>query len=64
MLSDNKGSLVDFMGTPKLDGVLKRSERYTIVVDDGVVTGWFPGVGTNGVKQAENAWAPKVLESL
>ena len=64
MLSDNAGGLVDLLGTVKQDGCQKRSERYTMVVDDGVVTSWHPGVGTDGVKQPENAWAPKVLESL
>ena len=64
MLSDDSGALVDFMGMAKQEATMKRSQRYTMVVDDGLITGWFPGVGTDGVKQPENAWAPNVLENL
>lgn len=64
MLSDDGGALVDFMGEVKQEPCMKRSNRYTMVVDDGVISGWFPGVGTDGAKAPENAWAPNVLANL
>ncbi|GMI44483.1 hypothetical protein TrCOL_g7799 [Triparma columacea] len=62
MLSDSSGSLMNFLGTVKDDPIMKRSERYTLIAEGGKITHFFPGVGTDGQKTPENAWAPNVIE--
>jgi len=63
MLSDSSGHLINFLGTVKDDPMMKRSERYTLVAEDGKITHFFAGVGTDGQKTPENAWAPNVIEN-
>ncbi|GMI24325.1 hypothetical protein TeGR_g1642 [Tetraparma gracilis] len=64
MLADPEGRLVKALDVEKPDGCTVRSQRYSMVLDDGVVVRWLPGVGTDGEKQPENAWAPSVLAAL
>jgi len=62
MLSDSSGHLLTFLDTIKKDPIMTRSERYTLIAEDGKITHFFPGVGTDGQKTPENAWAPNVIE--
>ena len=66
MLSDPTGALAEKMGTLReLNGsVIRRSERYTAIFEDGVCTHYFPGVDTDGNKTPEVAWAPNVMKAL
>ena len=58
-LSDGSAELCRKFGLSIEGGVQVRSQRYTLVADDGVVTHFF-----SAAEEASKTWAPNVLAAL
>ena len=64
MLSDKKAELCKALGVAKDDGVMTRSARYAMVVEDGTITHWLPAEKEDGSKWSENTYAPSVMSAI
>jgi len=58
-LSDSSGELTQKLGLLMDKPVMQRSQRYSLIADDGVVTHFF-----SAAKETSNTWAPSVLAAL
>lgn len=64
MLSDKNAELCRALGVASESDVMVRSERYAMVVKDGVVTSFLPATQADGSKVSEVTYAPSVLSAL
>mmetsp|Transcript_23505 Transcript_23505/g.38157 ORF Transcript_23505/g.38157 Transcript_23505/m.38157 type:complete len:198 (+) Transcript_23505:33-626(+) len=58
-LSDSNAELSRALGLSIEGGILVRSQRYSLIAEDGVVTHYF-----SAAKQSSDTWAPNVLAAL
>jgi 2-Cys peroxiredoxin 5 len=58
-LADDTGDLTRALGLAKETPVGIRTQRFSLIADDGVVTHYF-----SSAKQASDTWAPNVLAKL
>merc|ERR1712127_880212 len=58
-LSDSNAELSRALGLSIEGGILVRSNRYSLIADDGVVAHFF-----SASEQASDTWAPNVLAAL
>mmetsp|Transcript_29233 Transcript_29233/g.48298 ORF Transcript_29233/g.48298 Transcript_29233/m.48298 type:complete len:197 (+) Transcript_29233:78-668(+) len=58
-LSDANGELTEALGMVLDKPVMMRSNRYSLIADDGVVTHFF-----SADEESSNTWAPSVLAAL
>jgi peroxiredoxin len=58
-LSDGNGELTEALGMVMDTPVIKRSKRFSLIADDGVVTHFF-----SADEESSNTWAPSVLSAL
>mmetsp|Transcript_30153 Transcript_30153/g.56936 ORF Transcript_30153/g.56936 Transcript_30153/m.56936 type:complete len:197 (-) Transcript_30153:311-901(-) len=58
-LSDSNAELSRALGLSIEGGILVRSQRYSLIAEDGVVTHYF-----SAAKESSDTWAPNVLAAL
>lgn len=58
-LSDHEAKLTRALGLLVESGMLPRTKRFSLVVEDGVVTHYF-----SSAEQSSDTWAPAVLAKL
>jgi 2-Cys peroxiredoxin 5 len=58
-LSDTNGVLSTALGLVKVDGMMIRTKRFSLIANDGIVTHYF-----SSVKDSSDTWAPNLLSAL
>lgn len=64
LLSDKNAELCRALGLATESDVFVRSQRYSLVAQDGIITHFFPSVSDTGEKISENTFAPSMLNAL